>query len=168
MIWWQVASGYISIFSALCLVLPFQWSDILRYVEYTKKTCLLAMGQGMTHAMQPEEELRPGTYRIVSGLTGTAIQVSDHDHTKVVAWERHDGESQQVCSLDVQVHYYPVADGGNNMQKWFLQRSGDGYKFKNRRHGTYLAVCSTDIHSLAYAARYPTTWVLLKTDDCYV
>ncbi|KAG8742109.1 hypothetical protein FRC12_015432 [Ceratobasidium sp. 428] len=95
---------------------------------------------------QPELALQPGTYRIVSQVAGTAIQVSEHDHNKVVAWERHD----RIC------------------QKWFVQSSGDGYKFKNCQHGNYLAVSSTDMHALVYASRFPTTWVLLKTNDGYL
>jgi len=103
------------------------------------------MGQAGSN-LQPELHLQPGQYRIVSGLTGTAIQVSDHDHSKVVSWEKHE----------------------RNNQKWFVQGSGSGYKLKNCQHGSYLAVSSTDIHSLVYASRFPTTWVLLKSGDCYI
>lgn len=103
------------------------------------------MGQANS-GLQPELELQPGRYRIVSGLTGTAIQVSEHDHSKVVAWEKHEGKHQQ----------------------WFVQNSGGGYKFKNCQHGLYLAVPSTDIHTLVYASRFPMTWVLLKSGDCYI
>ncbi|KAF8607890.1 hypothetical protein BDV93DRAFT_603647 [Ceratobasidium sp. AG-I] len=103
------------------------------------------MGQANSN-LQPELQLQPGTYRIVSGLTGTAIQVSEHDHSKVVAWEKHDGKNQQ----------------------WFVQNSGGGYKLKNCQHGFYLAVPSTDIHTLVYASRFPMTWVLLKSGDCYI
>lgn len=53
------------------------------------------MGQANSN-LQPELQLEPGTYRIVSGLTGTAIVVSEHDHSKVVAWEKHGGKNQQV------------------------------------------------------------------------
>ncbi|CAE6513792.1 unnamed protein product [Rhizoctonia solani] len=94
----------------------------------------------------PDQDLKPGTYRILNTLTGTAIQVSDHDPTKVVAWEQHDGENQQ----------------------WLLQRSGEGYQLQNRRDRAYLAVCNTDNHALVYASRYPTTWVFLKSSGNYI
>jgi len=103
------------------------------------------MGQD-TSVHQPELALRPGSYRIVSKLTGTVIQVSEHDHNKIVAWEKHDRSNQ----------------------KWFVQSSGDGYKFKNCQHGNFLAVSSTDAHSLVHASRFPTTWVLLKVNDGYL
>ncbi|QRV87427.1 ricin-type beta-trefoil lectin domain protein [Ceratobasidium sp. AG-Ba] len=103
------------------------------------------MGQDLS-GHQPELDLQPGTYRIISKLTGTNIQVSDHDHNKIVAWEKHDRRNQQ----------------------WFVQASGAGYKFKNCQHGNYLCVASTDAHSLVYASRFPITWVLLKKDDGYL
>ncbi|KAF8607887.1 hypothetical protein BDV93DRAFT_519873 [Ceratobasidium sp. AG-I] len=95
---------------------------------------------------RPELQLRPGRYRIISELAGTAIQVSEHDHNKVVTWEKHEGENQQ----------------------WFVQKSGSGYRFKDCQHGHYLAVPSTDNHALVYASRFPTTWVLLKSGDCHI
>ncbi|KAH7343627.1 ricin B lectin domain-containing protein [Rhizoctonia solani] len=105
------------------------------------------MGQEISHSQYPpDQDLEPGTYRIFNALAGTAIQISDHDPTKVVAWEQHSGENQQ----------------------WFLQRSGDGYQLQNRRHGAYLAVCNTDNHALVYASRYPTTWVFLKSSGNYI
>ncbi|KAG8694277.1 hypothetical protein FRC08_008589, partial [Ceratobasidium sp. 394] len=51
---------------------------------------------------------------------------------------------------------------------WFVQRSGDGYRFKNCQHENFLAVANTDPHSLVYASRFPTTWVLLKVNDGYL
>jgi hypothetical protein len=57
------------------------------------------MGQAGS-GFQPELDMQSGTYRIVSTLTGTAIQVSDHDHNKIVSWERHDRKNQQVSELD--------------------------------------------------------------------
>jgi hypothetical protein len=57
------------------------------------------MGQAGS-GLQPELDMQPGAYRIVSALTGTVIQVSDHDHSKVVAWEKHDRKNQQVSKPD--------------------------------------------------------------------
>ncbi|CAE6413419.1 unnamed protein product [Rhizoctonia solani] len=55
------------------------------------------MGQEISHSQYPPDGvLKPGTYRIFNALAGTSIQVSDHDPTKVVAWEQHDGENQQL------------------------------------------------------------------------
>ncbi|CUA78355.1 DNA double-strand break repair Rad50 ATPase [Pyrococcus abyssi GE5] [Rhizoctonia solani] len=117
------------------------------YFWPTACTFLIIMGQEISHSQYPPDgDLEPGTYRIFNALAGTAIQVSDHDPTKVVAWEQHDGENQQ----------------------WFLQRSGEGYQLQNRRHRAYLSVCNTDNHALVYASRYPTTWVFLKSSGNYI
>ena len=45
---------------------------------------------------QPELHLRPGRQHIVSGIAGTSIQASEHDYGKVVTWEKHERENQQV------------------------------------------------------------------------
>ncbi|QRW16195.1 ricin-type beta-trefoil lectin domain protein [Rhizoctonia solani] len=85
------------------------------------------MGQDISHSQYPPDEtLQPGTYRISNAVTGTAVQVSDDDSTKIVTWQQHDRENQQ----------------------WFLQRSGHGYRLRNRRHNAYLAVSNTDNHAL--------------------
>ncbi|CAE6420180.1 unnamed protein product [Rhizoctonia solani] len=98
-------------------------------------------GQGVEH-LPVDETLSPGVYRIVSGLTGTALQVSEHDHTKVVSWQ----------SLEKK-----------ESQQWYLERSGSGYKFRNQEHkGLYLSVASTDTHALVTASKFPSTWVFLK------
>ncbi|KAF8760128.1 hypothetical protein RHS01_01725 [Rhizoctonia solani] len=90
------------------------------------------MGQDISHSQYPPDEtLQPGTYRISNAVTGTAVQVSDDDSTKIVTWQQHDRENQQ----------------------WFLQRSGHGYRLRNRRHNAYLAVSNTDNHALVYASR---------------
>ncbi|CAE6538031.1 unnamed protein product [Rhizoctonia solani] len=94
----------------------------------------------------PDRTLEPGTYRIFNAQAGTAIQVSEHDPTRVVTWEKHKGENQQ----------------------WFLQRSGQGYRLQNRHYDAYLAVSNTNDHSRVYASRYPTTWVFLKFNGDYI
>ncbi|CAE6492350.1 unnamed protein product [Rhizoctonia solani] len=105
------------------------------------------MGQDISHSQYPPDEtLQPGTYRISNAVTGTAVQVSDDDSTKIVTWQQHDRENQQ----------------------WFLQRSGHGYRLRNRRHNAYLAVSNTDNHALVYASRYPTTWLFLKFNGNYI
>lgn len=103
------------------------------------------MGQNSSH-FPVDQALQPGTYRIISGVAGTAIEVSNYDYNKIVAWQIHEGENQQ----------------------WFLQRSGAGFRFQNRRHGTFLSVSSTDVQSLVYASRFPTTWIFLKRGDSYL
>ena len=45
-----------------------------------------AAGKGVEH-LSIDEMVEPGTYNIVSGLTGTVLQVSEHDRTKVVSWQ---------------------------------------------------------------------------------
>ncbi|CAE6461748.1 unnamed protein product [Rhizoctonia solani] len=107
-----------------------------------------AAGQGVEH-LPIDETVEPGTYHIVSGLTGTVLQVSEHDRTKVVSWQLE----KQVEKIE---------------QQWYLQRSGGGYTFKNRKvNDLYLSVASTDTHALVTAAKCPSTWVLLKIGDRY-
>ncbi|QRW23359.1 ricin-type beta-trefoil lectin domain protein [Rhizoctonia solani] len=111
------------------------------------------MGQDIYNSPHPpDEDLKPGTYRIFNPTAGTAIQMSYHDPAGIVAWGKHGGENQQ----------------GAQRIKWFLQRSGHGYQLQNRRYGTYLAVCDTNNGGLVYASRYPTTWLFLKYDNNYL
>ncbi|EUC66594.1 ricin-type beta-trefoil lectin domain protein [Rhizoctonia solani AG-3 Rhs1AP] len=105
------------------------------------------MGEQIYHSKYTSDKgLEPGTYRVFNVHTKTAIQVSDHDPTKIVTWARHNGENQQ----------------------WFLQRSGLGYQLRNRQHDVYMAVASTDKHGLVYASRYPTTWLFLKAKGNHI
>lgn len=53
------------------------------------------MGQNSSH-FPVDQALQPGTYRIISGVAGTAIEVSNYDYNKIVAWQIHEGENQQV------------------------------------------------------------------------
>ncbi|CAE6437864.1 unnamed protein product [Rhizoctonia solani] len=87
-----------------------------------------------------DRSLSLGTYRILNVREKTAVQISEHDPTKVITWGQHKGENQQ----------------------WFLQRSGHGYQLQNRQYDAYLAVSNTDNGGLVYASKYPTTWVFLK------
>lgn len=105
----------------------------------------LSMGQESSK-YPPAQGLQLGTYRIVSGIAGTAIEISRYNHNEVVAWSIHEEEHQQ----------------------WFLQESGDGYIFKNRRHGSFLSVAHTSMHARVYSSRYPTTWVLRRRGDHYL
>lgn len=94
---------------------------------------------------QTSDDIQPGTYRIISGIAGTAMQVLDQDPSEVVTWQLHEGDNQH----------------------WVVQRSGDGYTFKNGRHGLYLATRSSENHSQIYASRYPITWVLPRINEGY-
>ncbi|KAG9090517.1 hypothetical protein FS749_000494 [Ceratobasidium sp. UAMH 11750] len=80
----------------------------------------------------------PGTYRIVSEGSGTAMTAPDWNGWDVVCWHKHDGKNQQ----------------------WFVQRSGLGYSIKNCATGHYLAVSRMEEVTPVYCGRYPTTWVL--------
>lgn len=57
-------------------------------------------------------EIEPGTYRIISGIAGTAIQVLDQNPFDVVAWELHGGDNQQVRSW-FGTYFCPMTDVGN-------------------------------------------------------
>ncbi|KDN51175.1 hypothetical protein RSAG8_00804, partial [Rhizoctonia solani AG-8 WAC10335] len=104
-----------------------------------------AAGHGVENS-SVAKNVEPGTYRIVSGLTRTVLQVSEHDDKKIVSWKLvEERESQQ----------------------WYLQRSGGGYRFKNQKHGSYLSVAGTDTHAAVTASKFPSTWILLKTGDHY-
>ncbi|GAB1519904.1 hypothetical protein RhiTH_002975 [Rhizoctonia solani] len=79
------------------------------------------MGQDISHSQYPPDEtLQPGTYRISNAVTGTAVQVSDDDSTKIVTWQQHDRENQQI-------HIWNL-DGGNMPHRiWRVERIGDDF-----------------------------------------
>ncbi|KAH7343626.1 hypothetical protein B0J17DRAFT_643210 [Rhizoctonia solani] len=105
------------------------------------------MGHEIYQSQYPSNNsLEPGTYRILNVRERTAVQISEHDPTKVITWGQHKGENQQ----------------------WFLQRSGHGYQLQNRHYDAYLAVSNTDNGGLVYASKYPTTWVFLKYEGNYI
>ncbi|EUC66591.1 ricin-type beta-trefoil lectin domain protein, putative [Rhizoctonia solani AG-3 Rhs1AP] len=105
-----------------------------------------AMGYGAERS-PIDATVEPGMYRIVNKLTGTALQVSEHDHNKIVSWQHVEERKSQW---------------------WHLQRSGSGYRFKNRQHNElYISVASTDSNAIVTASRYPSTWVFLKIGDHY-
>ncbi|KAL5636748.1 hypothetical protein ACGC1H_000651 [Rhizoctonia solani] len=110
-------------------------------------TRALIMGTQIYQSQYPSDKaLEPGTYRILNARERTAIQVPEHNPTQIVAWKQHDEENQ----------------------KWYLQRSGHGYQLQNRHYDAYLAVSNTDNGGLAYASRYPTTWIFLKYNENYI
>ncbi|KAF8709713.1 hypothetical protein RHS03_02898, partial [Rhizoctonia solani] len=112
------------------------------------------MGQDISHSQYPPDEtLQPGTYRISNAVTGTAVQVSDDDSTKIVTWQQHDRENQQVSPhpfdsgisvqladmnrvLDLhwgsghngnEIHIWNL-DGGNMPHRiWRVERIGDDF-----------------------------------------
>ncbi|KDN36993.1 hypothetical protein RSAG8_10446, partial [Rhizoctonia solani AG-8 WAC10335] len=81
--------------------------------------------------------MKPGTYRIINLKGGTAITVN---HLGTVGWRVEDSKNQQ----------------------WFVQSSGEGYRFKNVAAGGYLAVVAhEDSGGTVYCGGYPTTWALV-------
>ncbi|KAF8598248.1 hypothetical protein BDV93DRAFT_547504 [Ceratobasidium sp. AG-I] len=46
--------------------------------------------------------------------------------------------------------------------QWFVQRSGEGYRFKNCSYGYYITIDSTEWSARAYLGRYPPTWQILQ------
>lgn len=101
------------------------------------------MGQDFSR-YPPDQGLQPGTYRIISGTADQAIEVSTYDHNNMMTWSIHEGKNQQ----------------------WILRRSGDGYRFKNRRYGSFLSVVGTS--GSAYPSKFPTTWVLRASGDYHL
>ncbi|KAG8774872.1 hypothetical protein FRC12_001780 [Ceratobasidium sp. 428] len=94
--------------------------------------------------------VEPGTYRIVNVASGTCIMAyKDWD---AVCWRRHEAMDQH----------------------WYVQRSGAGYRIKNRMNGLYLVVSeTTDTNPPAkvFCGRYPTTWELnqgIKDYEMYI
>ncbi|KAG9074432.1 hypothetical protein FRC06_010702 [Ceratobasidium sp. 370] len=84
--------------------------------------------------------VQPGTYRIINVKSGTCITVkNDWD---AVGWQKHDGRDQQ----------------------WYVQRSGEGYRFKNCETGQYLCLVETrdskEPRTKVFCGVYPTTWDL--------
>ncbi|KAL5638158.1 hypothetical protein ACGC1H_005011 [Rhizoctonia solani] len=85
--------------------------------------------------------MQPGTYIIVNLTNKTAITNND---LGVVGWRKVDSRNQQ----------------------WFIQNSGEGYRFKNVASGGYLAVASTvDQNCDLYCSGYPTTWALVSNPE---
>ncbi|KAF8608034.1 hypothetical protein BDV93DRAFT_519107 [Ceratobasidium sp. AG-I] len=89
--------------------------------------------------------LEPGTYRIVNVASDTAITVPHHNRWDVVGWERH----------------------GDRNQRWFVQRSGEGYQFKNCQYGYYMAVVEPKWNARPFLSQYPTSWQLVQNRDDY-
>ncbi|KAF8608037.1 hypothetical protein BDV93DRAFT_602941 [Ceratobasidium sp. AG-I] len=87
----------------------------------------------------------PGTYRITNVASSTVLTVPDNNEWDVVCWHRHNGRNQQ----------------------WYLQRSGDGYRFKNCRYGHYLIITDTKTNSLLRMGKYPTTWSVFINGNDY-
>ncbi|EUC67711.1 ricin-type beta-trefoil lectin domain protein, putative, partial [Rhizoctonia solani AG-3 Rhs1AP] len=112
--------------------------------QQTETASLQAKVDRMEYLMtQSDKDLEPGAYQILNAHKGTAIQVSEHDPTQVVAWKRHDEENQQ--------------------------RSGDGYRLQNKHYvDAFLAASSTDNKGLVYASKYPTTWMFLLYNGNYI
>ncbi|KAG8705830.1 hypothetical protein FRC08_001421 [Ceratobasidium sp. 394] len=84
--------------------------------------------------------VEPGTYKITNMKSGTALTVSDVDAGTVSCWRRHSDATQ----------------------KWFLQRSGAGWQFKNCKSGQYLTVSNTKDFSEVYCGRHPISWELTQ------
>ncbi|CAE6413409.1 unnamed protein product [Rhizoctonia solani] len=74
------------------------------------------MGEIYLSQYTSDSNLEPGTYRVFNVRTATAIQISDHDPTRIVTWERHDGKNQQV-------HIWHTGEEPHKI--WGLERLGD-------------------------------------------
>ncbi|KAF8608033.1 hypothetical protein BDV93DRAFT_519106 [Ceratobasidium sp. AG-I] len=86
--------------------------------------------------------IEPGTYRIINVASETAITVPNYDHWAVVGWESTEEPNQH----------------------WFVQRSGEGFRFKNCFYGQYITLASTDWFSKVYLGRYPASWQILPSE----
>ncbi|KAL5638169.1 hypothetical protein ACGC1H_005017 [Rhizoctonia solani] len=100
--------------------------------------------QSRLHAQNlhyPTPIMKSGTYRIVNLSNEKAIADDDN---KIVFSRKEDSKDQQ----------------------WFVQRAGDGYRFKNVASGGYLAVVVNGKYDsesqIAYSGRYPMTWMLVS------
>ncbi|CAE6428915.1 unnamed protein product [Rhizoctonia solani] len=90
--------------------------------------------------------LEPGTYRIINIARKKALRVPDESTNTITSWQ--------------------VQDEPN--QKWFIQRAGNGYRFKNCGHGKYLSVHNTQCNSQVYHGS-PTTWKIIpRTSSGYL
>ncbi|KAH7343629.1 hypothetical protein B0J17DRAFT_184583 [Rhizoctonia solani] len=118
---------------------------LYQFSEINKSKIFAIMGQEQSRIPSYHGQ-EPGVYRIVNASAGAAISILSHGINRVETWELSNNENQ----------------------KWFVQRSGDGHTFQNRKHYTYIAVGSTDIQAEVHASEYPTTWELLKQGDHYL
>ncbi|CAE6419692.1 unnamed protein product [Rhizoctonia solani] len=82
--------------------------------------------------------IEPGTYRIVNLARNKVLRVPSECPDTIASWHAQDEPNQ----------------------KWFIQRTGGGYRFKNCGHGKYLSVHGTQCNSRAYHGS-PTTWKII-------
>ncbi|CUA74174.1 hypothetical protein RSOLAG22IIIB_11008 [Rhizoctonia solani] len=82
--------------------------------------------------------VEPGTYRIVNLARNKALRVPSEYPETISSWHTEDEPNQ----------------------KWFVQRTGGGYRLKNCGHGQYLSIRGTQCNSQAYHGS-PTTWKII-------
>ncbi|CAE6496335.1 unnamed protein product [Rhizoctonia solani] len=104
------------------------------------------------------ENIRPGTYRIIHSESGKVLQISDKNEEKLITCDRQNSDSNHP---------------GTKKGHWFLQRSGGGYLFKNRMHGTYISIAlGSGFPYDIRATPYPATWVIYSGEgsnpDCVI
>ncbi|CAE6509452.1 unnamed protein product [Rhizoctonia solani] len=103
--------------------------------------------------MAYEKPPQPGTYYIKSvAAPKNVIEVPSYN------------EERAVCSAQ--------ADKPAPHQQWYIQRSGRGYKFKNVKHGVYLASYSTQPKNATpigtSMTHGPVDWYILRTHEGFV
>ncbi|KAG8796172.1 hypothetical protein FRC12_003763 [Ceratobasidium sp. 428] len=84
----------------------------------------------------------PGTYRISSVIKRTSVlEIPDYNEDRVVLKTWNDKPNQ----------------------RWFVQRSGRGYKIKNCQFSRYLSAPNNKNATIVGAAEAPVVWCLLRT-----
>ncbi|KAF8704554.1 hypothetical protein RHS03_05969, partial [Rhizoctonia solani] len=96
------------------------------------------------------ENIKPGTYRIIHSESGKTLQISDNDEQALITCRRRNSDSNRP---------------GTKKDHWFLQRSGGGYIFKNCLHGTYMSIAlGSGFPYDIRATPYPATWVIYSEE----
>ncbi|CAE6523219.1 unnamed protein product [Rhizoctonia solani] len=108
------------------------------------------MGQSQSAAaFSPNNDLEPGTYRIIHDESNKALQIQDEDKQSLIISGRDSQGSDRQVTKD----------------HWFLLRSGDGYIFKHCQHGSYISISfQSDYPYPILATQYPTSWVIFTKE----
>ncbi|CAE6386065.1 unnamed protein product [Rhizoctonia solani] len=96
------------------------------------------------------ENIKPGTYRIVHVKTNKVLQIHDENKEKLIIWDRLNRGSEQP---------------GTGKDHWFFQRSGRGYRIKHCRSGAYISIALGSGYPYDIrATEYPATWVIYSEE----
>lgn len=106
--------------------------------------------------------IESGTYRIINVRHNAAITVLDHNPWAIIGRPIHKEFNQQVHDAHPNrlTHWLLIV-----RVQWFVQRSGEGYRFQNCLYGHYITIASTKPSARVYLGQYPPTWKILQDGE---